>query len=295
MNAAARVKTMKIVVNSGNIGTPLALELARQGAEVTLCVRNPKPNAAWDDLGIRQAPFDINDVGAMAKAIEGGEAYFSLTPLVENLPEAGAKAIEAAKRAGIRRIVRCSAQGAGPDAAIRLGRMHYAVEKAVEESGIPFTILRPANFMQNYLHFGPAATIRSNGVFYSPLGAARTSPIDTRDISEIGLRVLMEPGHEGRRYDLTGGDSLSDSEIADILSHELGRKVTYTEITQARASEAMAAAGTPAWLVEVLGELNEIAAKGYLAGVSPDAEGILKRKPISFAQFVRDHIAAFAA
>jgi uncharacterized protein YbjT (DUF2867 family) len=97
---------MKIIVNSGNIGTPLALELARRGAEVTLCVRNPKPNAALDDLGIRQAPFDINDLRSMAEALEGGDAFFSLTPLVENLPEAGAKAIEAAKRSGIRRIVR---------------------------------------------------------------------------------------------------------------------------------------------------------------------------------------------
>jgi uncharacterized protein YbjT (DUF2867 family) len=149
--------------------------------------------------------------------------------------------------------------------------------------------------MQNYLHFGAADTIRSKGVFYSPLGAARTSPIDTRDISEIGVRVLTEPGHEGRRYDLTGGDSLSDGEMADILSGELGRKVTYIAITQAQAREAMAAAGTPAWLVEVLGELNEIAAKGYLAAVAPDAEAILKRKPKSFAQFVRDHFGAFAA
>jgi uncharacterized protein YbjT (DUF2867 family) len=286
---------MKIIVNSGNIGTPLALALARQGAEVTLCVRNPKPNAAFDDLGIRQASFDINDLRSMTEALEGGDAFFSLTPLVENLPEAGAKAIEAAKRSGIGRIVRCSAQGAGPDAAIRLGRMHYAVETAVEESGIPFTILRPANFMQNYLHFGAADTIRSKGVFYSPLGAARTSPIDTRDISEIGIRVLTEPGHEGRRYELTGGESLSDGEMADVLSEELGRIVTYIEITQDQAREAMAAAGTPAWLVEVLGELNGIASKGYLAAVAPDAEGILKRKPGSFAQFVRDHLDAFAA
>lgn len=271
------------------------MHLARNGEEVTLCVRNPKPNSSWEALGIRQAPFDINDSGSMAKALEGGDAFFSLTPLVENLPEAGLKAIEAARLAGIRKIVRCSAQGAGPDAAIKLGRMHYAVEKAVEESGISFTILRPANFMQNYVQFGAAETIRSRSEFYSPFGEARISPIDTRDISEIGARVLTEPGHEGRRYDLTGGESLSDGEIADILSKILGRKVTHIQITQSQAKEAMAAAGTPPWLVEVLGELNEIAAKGYLAAVAPDAEVLLKRKPTSFAQFVRDNIGAFSA
>jgi len=239
-------------------------------------------------------PFDINDLQSMTKALEGGDAFFSVTPLVENLPEAGVKAIEAAKRAGIRKIVRCSAQGAGPNAAIKLGRMHYVVEKALEDSGIPFTVLRPANFMQNYIHFGAADTIRSRSAFYSPLGEARISPIDTRDISASAVRVLTNTGHEEAHYDLTGGESLSDGEIAEIFSEEIGRKVTYMEISQAQAMEAMAAAGTPPWLVEVLGELNEIAAKGYLSAVAPDTENLLKRKQISFSQFVRENIDAFS-
>jgi uncharacterized protein YbjT (DUF2867 family) len=288
-------QTMKIIVNSGNIGTPVALELARLGAEVTLCVRNPKPNATWDDLGIRQAAFDINDRVSMTKALDGGEAFFSLTPLVENLPEAGIKAIEAAKLAGIRKIVRCSAQGAGPDAAIQLGRMHYAVEKAVEDSGIPFTLLRPANFMQNYISFGAAKTIKSEDAFYSPMGEARISPIDTRDITSAATRVLMESGHEGKRYDLTGAESLSDGEIAGIFSEALGRRVAHINITQLQAKEAMAGAGIPGWLVEVLGELNEIVARGYLAAVMPDTEMLLDRKPILFSQFVHDHLEAFRA
>ena len=105
----------------------------------------------------------------------------------------------------------------------------------------------------------------------------------------------METGHEGKRYDLTGGESLSEAEIAEIFSKELGRKITYTEISQAQAAEAMAAAGTPPWLVEVLGELNVIGAKGYLAAVAADTENLLKRKPISFSQFVRENIDAFTS
>jgi uncharacterized protein YbjT (DUF2867 family) len=152
---------MKIVVNSGNVGTPVALALARQRHQVTLTVRTILPNADWDKLGIRQVPFDINDITSMTSALRGSDAFFSLTPLVENMVEAGTKAIEAAKAAGVRKIVRSSAQGAGPQAAIQLGRMHYAVEKAVEDSGISFTVLRPANFMQNYLNFGTPQTIKS--------------------------------------------------------------------------------------------------------------------------------------
>lgn len=284
---------MKIIVNSGNIGTPVAVELAKLDVEVVLAVRRPNSNAELDKLGIRQVPFDINSVESMTNALKKGDAFFSLTPLVENLVEAGKKAVQAAKAAGIKKIVRSSAQGAGPEAGIDLGRWHYAVEKAVEDSGIPFTILRPANFMQNYLNFGTPETIKGQSAFYSPLGDAKVSPVDTRDISAVAVKVLVESGHEGKRYDLTGGESLSNGEIAELFSKALGRKISHISIPESAASDAMAKAGTPAWLVHLLTELNAVGKAGYLAAVKPDVELILKRKPISFAQFIQDHLATF--
>jgi uncharacterized protein YbjT (DUF2867 family) len=284
---------MKIVVNSGNVGTPVALELARRGHQVTLAVRSPRANVEWDKFGIRQALFDMNNVASMTALLKDSEAFFSLTPLVENLVEAGAMTIQAAKAAGVRKIVRCSAQGASPDAAIQLGRMHYAVEKAVEHSGIPYTILRPANFMQNFLNFGTPETIKGQNVFYSLLGDAKFSPIDTRDISAVAAQVLIEPGHEGKRYELTGGESLSNYEIAELFSKALGRKISYVSIPEEKANEAMAANGVPAWLVKLLAELNAIGKAGYLAAVKPDVEQILNRKPVTFSKFIEDHFNAF--
>ena len=284
---------MKIIVNSGNIGTPVAVELARLGVPVTLTVRAPKANAEWDRLGIKQVPFDINSVASMTAALQGGDAFFSLSPLVENLVEVGQKAAQAAQAAGIKKIVRSSAQGAGPAAAIALGRMHYAAEQAVADSGIPFTVLRPANFMQNYLNFGTPQTIRAQSAFYSPLGEAKVSVVDTRDVSAVAVKVLLESGHEGKRYDLTGGESLSNGEIAELFSRALGRKINFVNLPAAAANEAMAKGGTPAWLVPVLAELNAVGAAGYLAAVKPDVELILGRKPIPFAQFIQDHLATF--
>lgn len=284
---------MKVIVNSGNIGTPLALELARLGVEVCLTARTPKPNPQLAALGIRQVPFDINDLDSMTSALKGGDVFFSLTPLVENLVEAGNQAVQAAQAAGIRKIVRSSALGAGPAAAIALGRWHYAVEQAVAASGIPFTILRPTNFMQNYLTFGTPATIKAQSAFYSPLGEARVSAIDTRDVSAIAARVIVEPGHEGRRYELTGAESLSNDEIARLFSVALGRNITHVSISEAKATAAMAASGLPAWLVGMLSELNAIAKAGWLAEVKPDAALVLKRPPTSFARFIADHLATF--
>jgi uncharacterized protein YbjT (DUF2867 family) len=147
--------------------------------------------------------------------------------------------------------------------------------------------------MQNYLTFGTPETIKSQNAFYSPLGDAKISVIDTRDISAAAARVLVEAGHEGKRYDLTGGESLSNQDIARNLSEALGREITHVSIPAAKASEAMAASGMPAWLVIMLTELNAFGAAGNLATVKPDTGLILKRKPIAFSQFVQDHLATF--
>lgn len=284
---------MKIVVNSGNIGTPAAIELARGGAEVLLAVRSPRPSPELEQLGIRQVPFDIGSVESMRKALEGSDAFFSVSPLVEDLVEAGVRTFRAAKEAGVRRIVRSSAQGAGPGAAIELGRWHYAAERALEESGIPFTVLRPANFMQNFLGFGNPSTIKAQSAFYSAQGDGKVSVIDTRDISAVAARVLTEPGHEGRRYELTGGESLSNDEIAVLFSEALGRKISHVGISAEAAGQAMAGAGVPPWMVALISGLNSVARAGYLAQVKPDTESILGRPPIRFAQFIRDHLSAF--
>lgn len=286
---------MKFIVNSGNIGTPVALQLARAGAEVSLTVRTPTDRPDLDAAGVRQVPFDIQKPGEMAKALEGHDAFFSLTPLVENFEDAALATVKAAKAAGIQKIVRSSAQGAEPDAKIQLGRWHYAAEQAIEESGIPFTILRPGHFMQNYVWYGAAQTIKAQGAFYSSVASVKMSPIDTRDISAIAAAVLMETGHEGKRYTLTGPESLNDDEIARVVSKVLGRSVNHVNIPEAAAVDAMSNAGMPGWLVGLLSELNSLTRTGYFAEVRPDAEAVLKRKSIQFAQFIRDHLSAFTA
>jgi len=243
---------MKITVNSGNIGTRVALELARLGHQIILAVRTPKPNTDWDHLGIRQVLFDLNDVASMEQALTGSEAFFFVTPLVSNLIEAGSKAVLAAKRAGIRKIVRTSALGAGPGTPAQLPRWHYEVERIVETSGIPYTILRPATFMQNYLHEGIPASIKSRNAFNSPLVDARVSLIDVRDVSSVAARVLIESGHQGKHYELTGGESLSNEEIAAFLSLALGRRINHLPITMAKTRENLLSSGRPVWEVDLI-------------------------------------------
>ncbi len=286
---------MKILVNSGNIGTPVAIQLASEGHEVRLGVRSIASNNEWDRLKIRQVPFDINNTKSMEAALKGAEAFFSLTPLVQNMVEAGVNAMRAAKSAGVKKIVRSSAAGAGPHAKIELGRWHYEVEKAAEESGIPFTILRPMNFMQNFLMFGNPESIKSQNAFYAPLGNAKLAVVDTRDVSRIAAKCLTQSSHDGKCYELTGRVALSNQEMAKIFSEVLGRTVTYIDVPETAATEGMAKSGMPGWLIKMLSELNAIGKAGYLSSVSQDAERILGQKPTAFRSFVQDHISFFEA
>jgi len=77
-------------------------------------------------------------------------------------------------------------------------------------------------FIHNHFYISTPETIKAQSAFYSPLGEAKISPIDTRDISAVAAKALVESGHEGKRYDLTGGESFSNAEIAELLSKALG-------------------------------------------------------------------------
>ena len=282
----------KTLVTGGNIGNYVAEELATKGISVRVLVRNPKANQRWAELGIEQFAADLSNPATLASAFENVERFFSVTPFVENLVELGINVVDAAKRAGVAYIVRSSALGASDDG-ITMGRWHRAVEEAIEDSGIPFTILQPNTFMQSY--FMQAQTIKNADAFYMPQGEGRVSLIDVRDIAAVAAKCLVEPGHKGKTYELTGIEALSNADIAAKLSAVLGRKISYYDVTAQQALESMTKADVPVWMAKALLELFAICKAGYAARVSPAVQEILKREPITFDEFLSANIEAFRA
>jgi len=153
-----------VLVTSGNIGNHVAEGLAAKGVPVRLLVRKVKPNPRWQAARIDQVDGDFGNLDALAPAFRGVQKFFSVTPLLESLVELGTNAIEAAKRAGVEYIVRSSALGASEDAAIAMGRWHAQVERAIERSGLPYTILQPNTFMQSYLMHAPTIKAQSASI-----------------------------------------------------------------------------------------------------------------------------------
>ena len=104
-------------------------------------------------LGAELVQVDLGDIGSIEAALDGVDKAYSLSPVHPCVGELGANFVKAAKIAGLKHVVRLSLLGADAPEAITIGRWHREAEKALEESGIPYTIVRPNVFMQNYFNY----------------------------------------------------------------------------------------------------------------------------------------------
>jgi uncharacterized protein YbjT (DUF2867 family) len=183
--------------------------------------------------------------------------------------------------------------GADSEPGSTILRLHGKEEKIIEESGIPYTFLRPPAFMQNFItQFGH--TIRTQNIFYVPAGDAKMSFVDTRDIAAIASKILTNNNggsqqHVNKTYDITGSDTLSYSQVAQILSNEVGKKISYVDITEEDARKGMKQTGADDWFIDVMLELFRIIRAGYGSQTTTAFERIIGRKPISFVQFAKDY------
>ena len=136
-------------------------------------------------------------------------------------------AIDAARRTQVQLLVRSSILGADRESpAAEFISAHTDCDRYLEESGLPYVIVRPNLFLQNI----PESTIPSidaSGTFYADAGEARISMVDTRDVAAVAAVALTEPGHAGADYDVTGPEALSYDDVAAKLTEALGRRISY--------------------------------------------------------------------
>ena len=150
-------------------------------------------------------------------------------------------------------------------------------------------MLRPTFFAQNY-STAAAAQVKS-GAFYEPAGNGATAFVDTRDIADVAVLALTQPGHNGKAYTLTGPVALTRAEVAAELSKAIGKTVKYVEVDDAALRGAMA--GAPPALIELMSVLFGYVRQGYTAGVSEDVAKVTGRPARNFAAFAADHVAVW--
>ncbi len=282
----------KVLVSSGNIGSATAAILAKQGLDVSLLVRKSESNPELEKLGISFMVADAAKPETLAKAFEGIDAFFFVSPLIENMVELAANLISAAKVAGVKHIVRSSANGANPNAPIAMGKLHGQVEQLIKNSGIAYTIVQPSTFFQNIL--GSIPTIKSQQAFYGSSGEGKNGLVDVRDIAAVAATAIAEGAvHEGKTYIVTGPDAISNYDVAKILSEQLGTEIKYVDLPAEDLGKAYKSYGMGYWIINALLELDNITKLGYVANLSDDVKTVTGKAPISFAEFIRDNLAAF--
>jgi len=284
-------KTVLVTGATGTVGRDVAKLLSKKGAAVRAGVRDQaKARQRFDD-DIALATFDFEDDSSFAGALDGVAKVFLLPPLLPNQVQLTSTFVDAAKRAGVRRIVKLSAIGVDDEIRFTVGKWHAANEQHIRESGLAFTFLRPNSFMQNFITYFPPR----DGAIYLPWGTGTASFVDTRDVGSVAAEVLTSDGHEEKTYTLTGPAALGIADVARILSEVAGRQFKYVDVPEEAARDGMLQAGVPKWQITALMELHAINKQNRWSAVTADIEKVTGNPPTDFAQFARDHAEKFRA
>lgn len=168
--------------------------------------------------------FDFTNFSTFTPALFDCDTLFLIRPpQISNVPKYFYPLIEVAKRTGIQHIVFLSVQGVEENPGIP----HFKIEKCIVESKIPYTFLRPAYFMQNFLTTLKSELVHKKRI-YLPAGNTRFTLIDVEDIGRVAAKVLQKPeAHLNQCYDLTCGEKLNFKEIAEKFSQLLGTTIKY--------------------------------------------------------------------
>lgn len=269
---------------TGNIGRALVAQLA-QMASMQVVASSPKGQPV---AGALSRALNLLDATSAQAAMQGIDRLFLLTPAHPDMETMTAHAVQAAQAAGVRHIVRVSGAGADPASDIAIARLQGRCDQIVIDSGIPDTLLRPKNFMQNFTIF-LRDMIRA-GTVYSSQGDGRVPFIDTRDIAAVAAKVLIEPAaHTGQAYTLTGPEALTNAEALAEIEQTIGRKVSLVAISEEQAIEGMRQAGMPESMVQAMSSLNRVIAAGWVAEVTDDVSRLLGRPATRWADFVAEH------
>jgi uncharacterized protein YbjT (DUF2867 family) len=275
--------TILVTGATGNNGRALLPLLSAAGAPVRAMVRRMEDadGVLPPDTDVAEGDFDRPET--LARALDGVERAFLVTPSSERVEAQQLAFVRAARDAGVRHVVYLSQLHAADPSPVRFLRYHAVVERALEASGMAYTNLRPNLYMQSLLQF--AAVIAAQGRFFASAGDARVSAVDVRDIAAVAARALTEDGHAGRTYDITGPEALTHAEMAAHIGHALGRPVEYVDVPEAMLRDALLRHGTPEWQADGVVEDYAHYRRGEAAGISPQVRAVTGAPPRTFAAF----------
>jgi uncharacterized protein YbjT (DUF2867 family) len=289
-------KTILVTGATGTVGSEVVKQLSRDALNYNIkagvhSIENANKIQRYDRVKAVLVDYDKQE--GLDSAFKDVEKLFLLTHPSPRTAEHESTLVNEAKKSRIKHIVKQSIMRADLGADVEAMRLHRQAEKLIEDSGIPYTFLRPNEFMQGFINF-QGTTIKSNNAFYLPAENAKVSFVDARDIAAIAVKALVDGDkHYNKTYMITGPEALSYDQAAEILSNAIGKKIDYVNITEKETREALKETDMDDWLINTILDLYTAYRKGYASEVSSAVEEVTGRKATTFVEFARDYADVF--
>jgi uncharacterized protein YbjT (DUF2867 family) len=238
--------------------------------------------------GVELVSGDFSNPESMRRALEGVEGVFLACANDPRQVEYETGVIDAARQAGVRRIVKLSALGAEIGSPVAFWDWHGRIEEHLLMSGIPAVVLRPAFSMTNLL--GSADAVTHAGSLFAPANGARVAMIDPRDIAEV---ALAEDTHDAKAYTLTGPEAITFERVAEVLSAAAGRRVEFVAVPDEAARQGMIEQGVPEFVAGEIVKVFGFLRRGDQDRTTDTVRALTGREPRGFAEFARDHAGLF--
>ena len=268
-------RTVILVIGGrSKIGAALIGELLGRGQRVRALARAGEAAGSLS-AAAEAVTGDLADEGSLVTAMARIEKVFLLSSPHPDAVSWHRNAIDAARRTQVQLLVCSSILGADRESPAEFISAHTTCDRYLEGSGLPYVIVRPNLFLQNI----PESTIPSidaSGTFHADAGGARISMVDTRDVAAVAALALTEPGHAGARYDVTGPEALSYTDVAAKLTSAMGRHISYVGASDDAVRQALLGAGLTKWFASALVGLYQDYRRSGTGGYAAQVTGTVQ-------------------
>ena len=271
---------------AGKTGRAVIRALTARGQAVRAMVHRPEQAASVTSLGARELVVgEMRSQAIMDQVAQGVRAVYHISPnMSPDEVTFGRVAIMAAQAAGVERFVYHSVLHPQTETMPHHWQK-LRVEELIFESGLSYTILQPAAYMQNVLAYWKP--IVEQGIYPIPYAIeTRLGMVDLEDVAEVAALVITEPGHAGAIYELAGAEVLSQAEVAQILAQQLGRLICAQTVPLEEWEGRARASGLGEYQVETLLRMFRYYEHHGFWGNPNVLTWLLHRPPTTFAAFV---------
>ena len=280
-------ETVLVTGATGRIGRHVVINLLERDVAVRVLVRDPWRAGQILGDSLRQVDVvrgDLTDAGSVNAAMVGAQRVFLVVGGPASVNEQNELNVVRAAQGKVRKLVKIS--GGFPVTSERsgspIGAAHWRCEREIITSSLDYTILRPSLFSQNMLR-----SVSDEHIFLTDIDVP-VSYVDVRDVALVATSALLDPGHDRKMYEVTGGEAIAPgslcASIEKVCPRPLKRLVHSSEWVLAR---------TPSWYRLHVQEVHRMTRAGAYAKVADAVKTITGRSPITFEQFVQDNADQF--